>query len=712
MVCGSLGIFPPPPAGVSKFKAGKGAYLAPPSLAWQAGGSARGVSDRFTLARAFAAPSQAGGKSGGRKVRFLRLRDFSKNRLAGRRFLCFVAHAAKQAAQKMTTQSKTTSGIVSDSNLVSYNPVRARARAAVNSMLGLVTAGEAGQKIALSSKVAEWSTGGHWRAFVDYRASGRAADVAEWAAESAEVEENKRAARDCAARAAARAAADKARAAGNGAAIARLRRLAECGGAGVDVGKGGVLVVAPSIGAAAMVAASCAAIGHGDAGRRAELVTAAAAAKRAIGKGWHTEQAKRAQVVYRGLQAQETQARAVALLRCGLLGRAAARGARIGFAMGRRWLRRNSRREALALVEVCGAAGVDDLGAGADWSGELQSIASGVHLRAAAYGAAMVAAPLPACSALVARGYSGGLSSSLRLAVLGRGRRVDGLPVVEWTDKGRQVAADSIGILGRGCVWIWAARQAGRDMHSARYGRGGRDGKEVAADWSIVGDMRAACAFEVELAQGVQGPVLPAALASVTSNPWHCAPSRRPSVVQAARDSLAADCRDLRAKLAAARAAAAAAPSRAAKVEAGAVVGGLLHSLSSACKRARALGRAMRGQVADCSDWITYAPSGRFILTPAGRKMAERLRDARELAAAASGAVKVARVALPARVLVGDELASGDSVAPSSLLQSGGAGAALAAALAARAVVEPITLADTAGGHLRAAMLARVVGAR
>jgi len=191
-------------------------------------------------------------------------------------------------------------------------------------------------------------------------------------------------------------------------------------------------------------------------------------------------------------------------------------------------------------------------------------------LRADAYGVAMVAAPLPACSAIVARGYSGGVVSSLRSAVLGRGRRVDGLPVVEWSDKGRQVAADSIGTIGRGCVWLWAARIAGREMHTARYGRGGRDGREVAADWSILGSVRV--------------------------RPFMVAPSRRPSVVVAVRDELALRLWSARRGVEVARRAALAAVGPVARLAAGSMLGAARMALDSATDTALLIGRAMAGR--------------------------------------------------------------------------------------------------------------------
>jgi len=111
-----------------------------------------------------------------------------------------------------------------------------------------------------------WSTGGKWQPAVVYRGAGAAAERAaladDYKAARADAAD---AARDAAALAASIAfASDKAaaRALGNGAALARLHRLAEVGGAGVSSGAG-VLQVEQAIGAAAMVAAAAAAVGHG-----------------------------------------------------------------------------------------------------------------------------------------------------------------------------------------------------------------------------------------------------------------------------------------------------------------------------------------------------------------------------------------------------------------------------------------------------------------
>ena len=692
----------------------------------------------------------------------------------------------------MKNTEKSKSGqIVNLSKSLVVNQLQARARAKINIALGLVSPLEAGVTAprwssSLARMARDWSTSPAWRA-ADVRRGGlaeslRMADTAagrdaieaarveaagllsrsDWlmvtapprvaaGVMAAHVEAARAAAAGLLSRAdivaahveAARVAAARVAAAGllsaseadeaarvavNSAAVARLRRFAAMGGAGVTVDtKAGALVVAESIGAAAIKGGGMAALGRGDSAARAALARAAAAAGRGIGQGWHDEQAKQAQVVYRGLLADETRARAAELLRSGLLGRASARAVRIGTSSGRRWLRGNSRREALALAEVGGAAGVDDLQAGRDWQGELQSISVCMHLRAAGCGVALLdaAALLRAdpeqvpfcpggamaapCAALLAPivAVAAMTAAAARLAILGRGRRIDCKPVIEWTSAGRQVTADSIGIIARGRAWAWASRHAGRAMHSARYGRGGRDGKEVAADWSISGNMRAASAWEVEAASGAAGPAL-------ADSPWRCEPTRRPSVVQSARDSLAADCIALRSDLRAARAAADGQTTVAARIAAGAVLGGLKRSLGHAVEWARALGALMRGQSADCSAWLVTAPSGRVVLTAAGKKMAERLRSAQSMAERASGAAQVARVAgsvsaivagVDVGALAGDDIAASDTVAPSSLLQSGECGAGLAAALAARAVVEPLPLTSAAGAHLRAAML-------
>lgn len=414
---------------------------------------------------------------------------------------------------------------------------------------------------------------------------------------------------------------------------ARMRRLAAAAGwVGLSVEGGRIVYDAPKDdGEGKRVAVGMAPLGalRVDIGRK-RLDRLARKSTFAIGEGWHTDQAAIAANSLRAAKAEETRAVASRLLRLGLPGRAAARAARIAAGAGRRWLRRNSRREALALFEVGAAAGVDDLGAGADWGRELMAIAGTVHQRAAVYGAAIVAAPLPPCAALVARGLSGGETISLRRAVLGRGRRIDGAAVVEWHSvKGRQVREDSIGLIGRGIAWIWAAKQSGREMHSARYGMSGRDGREVAADFKILGNVAA------------RGPLVP---------------TRRPSMVAAIRDQLALDVWSARRAVAVARRDAFAAVSPLERMTAGSALGSARNALQTAIKRARLLGRAMRGLDLDAHDLAAFVERGER-LTNAGKLLAKRLR--KSIAARLPVSVPVKRpVAASASLLMGDELAS------------------------------------------------------
>ena len=445
-------------------------------------------------------------------------------------------------------------------------------------------------------------------------------------------------------------------------AVARLHRLADSGGAGVSYGEDGALVVAPSIGAAAMVATACGAVGHGDTGTRADIVNATAAAARGIGEGWHAAQAAAAQAKLRGLLAAETIAAAASLFRCGLLGRASARGARIAAAMARRWLRLNSRREALTGAEVGGAAGVDDRQAARDWSAELSSIAAAIFAAAAANGSALLALAAAArsgggaaeCSAEVAA--LAALSPlAARSALFGRGER-SAAPLVIWTAAGRSVAEESFGLVGRGSAWLAAATLASRAMHSARYGMGGRDGREVPACWSISGSLSEAAAADM----------------------WLCNPTRRPSFVLAVRNSHADAILRARVEVVHARVAyyqAAAAE----KVAAACKLGTKLGSLRTAKNKARAVGRLWRGEsIAGtiAEGWI----DARGNLTVNGRKMAQRMRadlrhaawwlamDCGDVAAAraARAATRAAILALRAGEAVGDEIATHSSVAPSA----------------------------------------------
>lgn len=358
-----------------------------------------------------------------------------KSRLCG----AYVVPAATIAAQaNMKTQIKAKSGGLSESaKSITYNQNQARVMAQTNELLGLVSPGEAGRAPTLSSGGAGWSPSpspavvyrsGGWGAappaypsITDRRAAAAAAAgsveslggefvyrgfgafcsalvppwepcrVDAWAAGVASgraavaAHDAERAARagllsaadivaaaheaalasaDCEADRAARRGLLSAVEADNLHAIARWRRLGTC------VGYGEAVAMAP-------LGADRADI------RRPWLERLKAASLRSIGRGWHTDQAARAAVEYTAARAAEVRVVAAGLLRRGLVGRAAARAARIGKAQAARWLHQNSRREALSLREVGAAAGVDDLGAGADWSAELQSISGAVHQRAA-----------------------------------------------------------------------------------------------------------------------------------------------------------------------------------------------------------------------------------------------------------------------------------------------------------------------------------------
>jgi hypothetical protein len=312
----------------------------------------------------------------------------------------------------------------------------------------------------------------------------------------------------------------------------------------------------------------------------------------------------------------DVRARAASLLRLGLRGRASARAARISEAAAKRWMRTNSRREALARDEVGAAAGVDDLRAGQVWAAELAGVSAVCYQAATAAGVALVAAPLDPCRALVARGLSGGETADLRRAVFSRGVRVDGLPVVEWTGRAvplydrdgepilatdratgdwcavvdysgaRRVRADSIGIIGRGWAWRMAARAAGAAMHAARYGLGGRDRREVPAGWSLTGQVdgeRAAWWESVEVGTAFV-PVRPE-------------PSPRPSVARAARAELAAAIWAARAAVARARACVVAAATSDGRAAQGARLGGALRTLAGVVARARAVGPLLKPSV-------------------------------------------------------------------------------------------------------------------
>ena len=290
--------------------------------------------------------------------------------------------------------------------------------------------------------------------------------------------------------------------------------------------------------------------------------------------------------------------------------------------MARRWLRLNSRREALTGAEVGGAAGVDDRQAARDWSAELSSIAAAIFAAAAANGSALLALAAAArsgggaaeCSAEVAA--LAALSPlAARSALFGRGER-SAAPLVIWTAAGRSVAEESFGLVGRGSAWLAAATLASRAMHSARYGMGGRDGREVPACWSISGSLSEAAAADM----------------------WLCNPTRRPSFVLAVRNSHADAILRVRVEVVHARVAFydrfGAGPVRPSSERdaAASKLGIKISSLRAAKNKARAVGRMWRGESLAgtiAAGWIDDKGN----MTPAGRKVAQRMRaDLRQAA--------------------------------------------------------------------------------
>ena len=364
--------------------------------------------------------------------------------------------------------SKSKSGILAKNetltvsgNPLEFNVSRARARGGALLAAGIVTAGEAYEsadmaRARMAARGLFDSPDGRGRlvgpsvkpegglSAEDIRAARAglllAADVERLAADEAAADEAARgASRQVKRWAAARLAADEAaqseaRIVGNSEAVARLHRLSACAWPGVEVIKGR-LTVSP-----------------------VEAIPSKGSARK-INRG------KSAAAVF---SAADIRARARAILKAGWRGKVAARGARLAKAGGMRWLKRNSRREALAMSEVGAAAGVNDRAAGVEWGRELQSICGAVYQRAAAYAVAIESAPLPPCLAIL------GGRGKFRSSLVSRGKRAVGSGTLgraaaTWSDgKGRQVEAAEIETIGRGSLWQWAARQSGRDMHAAR----------------------------------------------------------------------------------------------------------------------------------------------------------------------------------------------------------------------------------------------------
>lgn len=274
--------------------------------------------------------------------------------------------------------------------------------------------------------------------------------------------------------------------------------------------------------------------------------------------------------------------------------------------------------------------------------------------------------------------------------MFGRGKRAGGGAVVEWSDKGRQVAEESLAITGRGSYWVWASKQAGREMHAARYGRGGRDGREVPAGWRLNGaaggdplahwgdpsavecnlgftaGMDSLLESYPETAGG--GAVEVADISDICApsvdSPQY-RPARRASVMAAARSFLAGAVRDARAAVTAARTVAMAATTAADRMTTGAVLSGANTRLVAAARRARLLGGALRG-VSIPPDvlavWVERDARGER-LTPAGMGYAKRARDAGWQSP--GGAVgRIVRPVSASGLVAGDEVAAALTIAP------------------------------------------------
>lgn len=275
----------------------------------------------------------------------------------------------------------------------------------------------------------------------------------------------------------------------------------------------------------------------------------------------------------------------------------AKRAARIAAPVGRGWARKN-----LTAAGVTGAPLVDKIE-------ELESVARGVHFRAAAYASAIINAPLPACVGLVARGLTHGRTDNLGLATVARGRR-DPLP------GGRTAAARAANRHHRaraGIVWPWAAREAVREMGRNLYATGGRDGREVAAGWHLSGTVDGATYGEVHFV----GDVIPRGTAT-----------RRPQSVASIRAALAASLRDAREGMTAARWQGMQAVTPTEKIAAGAAIGGARRSMETAKAAVRNLRAALEGEALDpsaVSRWLSESGA----MTSAGRMFAKRFRDSR-----------------------------------------------------------------------------------
>ncbi len=342
--------------------------------------------------------------------------------------------------------------------------------------------------------------------------------------------------------------------------------------------------------------------------------------------------------------ARQVRARAAALLRDGARGKILARGMNLAASKAARWMRSNSRREACNLDEVGAAGGVDDRQAWTDWTAELLGVSRGVYVTCAAIGAAIVKHSLPAChpfilaglgierrdwSAAVVRMDENGEwearapiidgAAEFRAAIVGRGHRDKRR---SWTD-GQAVlpSAEALAEGTRGGIaWRWAARVSGRELHSARYGRGGRDGREVAACWSANGTIKGGDLGVVHIEGGAV---------------WRAPVARRASFARDLRGALAVDLRARRAAVGIARALVDLAADMEERARRGSALGVALCALATSKRRAATLRAALAGEAIGEGGAADMMENG--ALSGAGRKMAARFRAAFPALAVATG---------------------------------------------------------------------------
>jgi hypothetical protein len=270
-------------------------------------------------------------------------------------------------------------------------------------------------------------------------------------------------------------------------------------------------------------------------------------------------------------RASQTRANASRIFNGGRGARLAARAVAIAERAATRWMRRNARREALALPEIGSAAGVDDLGAGANWLEEVRAEYRAIYLAAAAQAAAVLDATANrphACRMLIRRA----------------------------------MIAHRVGI-----IWREAATAAAQAAHTLRYGARGRDGREVAGDWSITGNMPGAITGSPDQSAGV-GPRCPDLAARV-----------RGAAADMVRDARR-KAREARQRLAAEREAGAA------SIAARNAVNNAARAEASAIDRARLLADALRGDMSAEDLARLTEPNGR--LTFAGYSLAKAIRSA------------------------------------------------------------------------------------